>query len=344
MTAINNIKIKTIEELKNLPIQDEFESKIASFLKLWLNESKYIETKTSGSTGKPKVIRLSKTSMQKSAELTNRFFNLKKGDKVLLCLPSIYIAGKMVLVRSLVGQLNIISVKPSLNPLKNINEALDFAAMTPMQVKTILKENPEKLNKIKTLIIGGAPVDRNLELELKKHKTKCYSTFGMTETITHIAVKELNQNNEFVALPTISFQKTNENCLVINAPHISNLPIETNDIVDLTSLNSFIWKGRTDNVINTGGIKVLAEEIEQNLVKLIPNNRFFITSEKDGLLGEKVILIIEGTEDLNKLNFDALDKFSKPKKVYYIPKFTESENGKILKQVIKRNLTEWEKK
>jgi len=338
--VINGIKINSILELEKQSNQNSFDNDVSLFLKEWFSDSSFIETKTSGSTGKPKTIRLSKTSMIKSAQLTNRFFDLKKGDTVLLCLPVNFIAGKMMLVRSFEGQLKVKSVKPSLNPLKIIFDSIDFAAMTPMQVKTILMENPEKLSLIKTLIIGGAPVDYKLEKELKKYAVKCFSTFGMTETITHIAVKELNKRNEYLALPTVTFQLSENNCLIINAPHITALPIQTNDIVNLTSSTSFVWKGRHDNVINTGGIKIFAEELEDQLFEYIPNNRFFITSEKDNLLGEKVILIIEGNKDskLMTLNFDKLSKYSIPKKIYFTPKFIESENGKILKQKIKAAL------
>ena len=334
---INNILITKLNDLEKLPTREEFELQIVSFLKLWLNDSNYIQTKTSGSTGKPKQIRLTKSSMIKSAELTLAFFNLQQEDSILLCLPSNFIAGKMILVRSLVGKLKLSSVKPSLNPLKNRTETIDFAAMTPMQVKTVLTENPEKINLIKTLIIGGAPVDKKLEQDLKPFKTKCFSTFGMTETITHIAVKELNKNNEFLALPTVTFQKSKENRLIINAPHLPDSPILTNDIVELTSPTTFIWKGRIDNIINTGGIKVVAEELELQLIKLIPNNRFFVTSEKDNLLGEKIILIIEGETNskLANLNFGAINKYKVPKKTYFISSFIESKNGKILKQETK---------
>ncbi len=337
MIEINGIKVNLRTDFEKLPNKKEFEINILNFLKEWTNNSTVVKTKTSGSTGEPKTITLSKSSMIESARLTNQFFKLSKGDCALLCLPTNFIAGKMMLVRGIVGKLRIESIEPCLNPLKNHTTLIDFAAMTPMQVKTILKETPSKLNLIDKLIIGGAPVDKQLEESLKPFSTVCYSTFGMTETITHIAVKKLNKNNEFKALPSIQFRQANDGCLIIEAPHLKNKEIKTNDVVELTSNTSFIWKGRIDNVINTGRIKIQPEEIESQLLEVIPNNRFFVTSEKDELLGEKIILIIEAKEkiDLSIQNFNHLSKYSIPKKIYYMSEFIESENGKILKQKTK---------
>ena len=334
MFIINQLQITTKEDLVKLPISDDYEKSICNFLKEWHNSSEIINTKTSGSTGKPKSIELKKSAMLKSAELTCTFFNLKKGQKALLCLPTNFIAGKMMLVRTIYKELNLLSVQPSRNPLKNLNTKIDFAAMTPMQVNTILIENPEKIELISTLIIGGAPVDSILEYKLSKFSTRCFSTFGMTETITHIALKELNNHNYFKALPSINFKKNIEGYLVINAPHISKDDIQTNDKIELISPTSFVWKGRKDHVINSGGVKIQAEELEIEISKSITNHRFFISTLKDDLLSEKIILIIE-TEDalsLSELNFNHINKYSIPKEIYTLPKFIETETGKVLRK------------
>lgn len=331
MFSINGHSISNKEDLSQLPSIEQYEIDNIEFLEEWFDSTKTINTLTSGSTGKPKTITLKKKAVLKSAELTVSFFKLTEKDKALLCLPTNYIAGKLMLIRALFSKLDLISVPPSRNPLKNITTQIDFAAMTPMQVKSIIIENPEKLNLITTLIIGGAPVDKTLENSLKNYNTKCYSTFGMTETITHVALKELNSDNHFQALPSVTFNKTIDDCLTINAPYISNNPIITNDKINLISSTSFLWLGRKDNVINTGGIKIQAEELELKISKLLPNHRFFISTINDELLGEKIILIIEAdtTFDTSKISFTSLNKYSIPKAIYTIEKFKETETGKV---------------
>lgn len=334
MFTINNQKINTLEDVKGLPNEDLYQKNIFDFLTDWFGNSKSIKTKTSGSTGKPKLISLKKSAMLKSAELTCSFFQLKENETALLCLPTNFIAGKMMLVRSYYAELKLISVQPTRNPLKEIDQSIDFAAMTPMQVSTILKENPKKLDLIKTLIIGGAPVEKALENRLQNFKTKCFSTFGMTETITHIALKELNKSVYFDALPSIYFSETNENSLVINAPYISKEKIVTNDKIQLISPTSFLWKGRTDNIINSGGLKIQAEELEGKIALLLPQNRFYVSTVPDELLGEKIILIIEANKnfDLTKIDFKNIEKYSVPKNIYTLDKFLETETGKILRK------------
>lgn len=334
MFTINEHSINGLNDLSKLPKKEDFEINIVQFLEEWYSPINTINSYTSGSTGKPKIIELKKEAVLKSADLTTTFFQLKKGNKALLCLPTNFIAGKLMLIRSLVAELDLISVPPSRNPLKNINFTIDFAAMTPMQVKTILIENPEKLNLISTLIIGGAPVDQVLENSLKNFSTTCYSTFGMTETITHIALKKLNHDNSFQSLPSVTFNKTADNCLSINAPYISNNSILTNDKIELISPTSFIWKGRKDNVINTGGIKIQAEELELQISQLLPYNRFFTTTLRDELLGEKIILVVEahGLFDTTTIKFDSLTNYSQPKAIYTIPTFIETETGKIKRE------------
>lgn len=332
---INNQKIYSSKDVENLPKKTAEEKNIASFLYNWFNNNKtYITSKTSGSTGKPKTITLPKQAVLKSAELTCSFFNLKQNNIALLCLPINFIAGKLMVVRAIYSKLNLLTTPPTRNPLKNIISVIDFAAMTPMQVKTILLENPEKLNLIKTLIIGGATVSEKLSKELKKYKTNCYATFGMTETITHIALKKINNQNYYKALSTISFETTEDNCLIITAPHLQK-KIKTNDIVKLISKTKFIWLGRKDNVINTGSIKVQAEELEKKLLDIIPNLRFFIASKKDEILGDKIILIIESSTKPD-LNFSGLNKYEIPKNVYILNKFVETKTGKIMRSETKK--------
>jgi len=319
------------------PSTQTLEFNLYKFILQWkVSKNNFIKVQTSGSTGNPKKISISKKAMIASAKLTGDYLNLKRGDKALLCLPLDYIAGKMMVIRTMVIGLNLITIDQIGNPLKNINEHFDFAAMTPMQIHNILEdeEGIKKLNNIKNLIIGGSEISPELESKLLMLENKTYHTYGMTETITHIALKKLNgkdKNKYFVALQDVWFEQDNRNCLVIFAPHISEEYIITNDIVDLKSKTEFEYIGRYDNTINSGGIKMNPETIEKKIKALI-NRRFFIYGKPDVKLGKKVILIVEGKpkkyiEDvLENITFS---KFEKPKEIVFINQFMETGNGKI---------------
>ena len=313
-----------------------WEYALYSFILQWISEEESIKAKTSGSTGKPKEMKLAKKAMVASAKLTGNFLNLQKGDKALLCLSMGFIAGKMMAVRAFVLGLDLVPVEPSGNPLQEINGIFDFAAMTPMQVFNILNNNNgiEKLNKIKNLIIGGGEINPKLEKRLKLLKNNTYHTYGMTETLTHVALRKINgenRNDTFMALKPIWFEQDKRNCLIIHAPHISNEKIITHDIVKLKSKTKFEFLGRFDNIINSGGIKIIPEIIENKLEAFL-NQRFFIYGKPDEKLGEKIVLVIEGKSDnqieetLKKIPFT---KFEKPMEVIFIDDFVETGNGKI---------------
>lgn len=246
-----------------------WEISLYRFVLDWISDSLTIEVLTSGSTGKPKTILLEKEKMIQSALRTGEFFQLKKNDKTLICLPTDFIAGKMMVVRAFVLGLNLCPVEPKGNPLELINDDFKFAAMTPMQLSNILKkkESVKKLNQIQNLIIGGGEISKELADKISKLKNNSWHTYGMTETITHIALKKLNGTNStnyFKALPGVVFEKDERECLVIRADYLSENPIVTNDIVSLVSNLKFEFIGRYDNVINTGSIKVFPEEIEKS--------------------------------------------------------------------------------
>jgi O-succinylbenzoic acid--CoA ligase len=272
-----------ISKVTQLPFFKSYDEGSITFLYDWFTEKETIEVQTSGSTGAPKKILLSKESMRASAQLTLDYFDINEGDIILQCLPSQFIAGKMIWVRALVGNLIILVAKPSSNPIKELESKVKFAAMTPHQVTTVLDESPEKMNFIETLIIGGAPVSNVLLERLQGLKTKCFATYGMTETITHIAVKKLNhkdQSDYFETLPTVSIELGEHDNLKILAPHISGVWIETEDIVELIDSRRFKWLGRKDFVINSGGVKLFPEVIEEKISHLI-TERFFITKKED---------------------------------------------------------------
>mgnify|MGYP000706334264 CR=1 FL=1 len=273
--------------------------------------------------------------MLDSALATGDFFGLQPGNTMLHCLPTNYVAGKMMFVRSFILGLDMKFVEPNSNPLKNIDENFDFCAMIPLQAKNSLKKLREK--KIKKLIIGGVKVHKALEQELVKIPIEIYETYGMTETITHISAKRIGEE-VFTVLPNVKVSVDERECLIIKAKRISSKEIVTNDIVELVGENQFKFIGRYDNIINSGGIKLIPEQVEEKLSGKIPS-RFFVTGKSDEILGEKLILVIEGDKrPIDDSVFDSLDKYEKPKEVIFVPKFKQTENGKILRKETSESL------
>lgn len=304
--------------------QEPHQQQFAAFIAAWFDENDFIEVSTSGTTGTPKIIAHSKQAMVNSAKATGAFFELKAGCKALHCLPLQFIAGKMMLVRAIVLGWDLHLVKPDTFPLDGNAATYDFAAMVPLQIRASLPE----LHRIKKIIIGGAKLDTDLAEKLKDIPSALFETYGMTETITHIAAKKI-QEPTFTVLPGISISLDDRKCLVIEAPRLSELKIVTNDIVEIVDLQHFIWLGRFDNVINSGGIKLFPERIEERLSTKI-SNRFFVIGKPDVVLGEKLVLVIEGEPyDLEPTVFDLLEKYEKPKEIIFVPAFTETESGKI---------------
>lgn len=313
-----------------------YEKIIGAFLVDWLAPSDVLGVQTSGSTGTPKTIQLKKQHMVQSAIATGTFFNLKPTNTALHCLPTEYIAGKMMLVRAMVLGLEITCVAPSAHPLQDdLSQSYDFAAMVPLQVQHSIA----KVNTIKTLIVGGAPCTQDLKSALQPVSTNIYETYGMTETITHIAVKKINNTSQthpqnFRTLPNITISQDDRGCLIIQAPKISDTKVVTNDMVNLRSETEFEWLGRYDTIINSGGVKLIPEQIEKQLASLITRNKYFVAGIPDSTLGERLVLFIEGDTNNIQLvaqieNIPTLDKFQKPKELIIVPKFEETSNGKL---------------
>jgi len=308
---------------------DDFEKPVGNFLLDWFDNNPYIDINTSGSTGTPKTIRVEKQAMVNSALATGDFFNLAPGNKALHCLPAKYIAGKMMFVRGFILGLDMDFVAPNSTPLKKNDTIYDFAAMVPLQAKNSLEE----LKNVKKVIIGGVYIHRTLEDALAELPTEVYETYGMTETITHIAAKRVGEQ-AFTVLPNVTISYDDNNCLVIHAPRISDEVIVTNDLVELVNENQFIFLGRFDNVVNSGGIKLIPEQIEEKLSGKI-HSRFMFGGLPDEKLGEKLVLILEGDErTLEPHVFEELDKYERPKAILFVPKFAETETGKMKRKEI----------
>jgi len=303
---------------------EEFEIITGKFILNWFNSDSFITVTTSGTTGSPKKIQIEKQAMVFSALSTAEFFELKAGNLVLNCLSTNYIAGKMMLIRSIVLGFEMDFVAPTSNPVENNTKVYDFVAMVPLQVENSINE----LINVRKLIIGGTKINQNLRSQLLDLPTLVYETYGMTETITHIAVKKIS-DNYFSVLPNVTISTDDRNCLVIDVPRISNVKIITNDVVNIISNSEFELLGRIDNVINSAGVKLFPEQIEIKLGNKI-QTRFFVIGIPDAKYGEKLALVVEG----NSISFDDdffndLLPYEKPKFIYFVPDFLETESGKI---------------
>lgn len=313
---------------------------LEDFLSEWNNDSDTVLVHTSGSTGKPKPMMVEKKRMLNSARITCDFLGLNPGDSALLCMSLDYIAGKMVVVRSIERHLHLISVPPSGHPLKDVDEEITFAAMVPMQVYNTLQvpEERERLSRIRHLIIGGGAIDAALEQELQSlpGDIAIWSTYGMTETLSHIALRRINGDEPsewYQPFDSVHISQTEEGCLVIDAPQVCAETLVTNDIVEIepyiynkVEKLRFRIKGRKDNVICSGGIKIQIEEVE-TLLKPHLEKPFMLAKKKDGKFGEIAVLLSEDEDikrveaTVRRLLSDESEKSSDHKKYkYWIPK------------------------
>jgi O-succinylbenzoic acid--CoA ligase len=322
--------------INQLSFETEFEKKIKQFVEEWFSDSTTVKVQTSGSTGVPKVFDIEKKKMINSAEMTCDFLRLKEGNTALICLPVEYISGKMMVVRSIIRKLKLIIVDPSTNPLENINDEVDFCAMTPLQVENSLN----KLYLIKNLIIGGAAISENLKAKLNDYRSeirnsgRIFETYGMSETLSHIGLKQILPEAEdyFTVFENISISTDEKGCLKIFAPNLNSEILQTNDLVEIKNENQFRFLGRIDNVINSGGAKIFPEQLEALVKKEIPNEVVFL-GINDERLGQKLVLIIEGeksevlTGKVSSISFEK--NFHKPKEIIFIEKIPRTPNGKV---------------
>ncbi len=282
------------------PSADPYEREIYAFILDFLSPQTTVRIRTSGSTGTARTLTVSKKRMINSARMTGDFLGLKAGDRALLCLPAKYIAGRMMIVRALVLGLDLWFTRPSSVP--EISQDYDLSAMTPMQVAGLLKSGHDNhLKRIGNLLIGGGPLPSPLEDKLASFPHRIYHTYGMTETLSHIALRRINgtaRSKWFTPLPGIRLLDGPQNTLVIYAPAITGRKaLITHDIVRFSGKDTrqFRMVGRTDHIINSGGVKVVPEEIESLLEEKIPFP-FFIGSTPDNMLGEKITLFVETTQ------------------------------------------------
>ena len=316
-------------------------SGLQSFLAEWFNDSPTLTVQTSGSTGIPKLLTVYKEKMIQSARLTCSFLNLKEGDSALLCLPLQYIAGKMMIVRAIIAGLDLIVRDPSGNPLADVKTPLRFAAMTPMQVYNSLQVPEEKarLMQIEILLIGGGAIAPELSRALNGFTNVIYSTYGMTETLSHIALRRLNEPNAsdyYTPLPSVKLALSPENTLIIEALSVSDAVIYTNDIAEILPDGRFRILGRKDNIINSGGIKIQVEEIEKALGSVLSGS-FAVTAVPHPQFGEAMVLLMPYDQAISQEQIDLLlPAFRRPKYLLKTENIPLTETGKIDRTACKK--------
>lgn len=317
---------------------------LEAFLAEWYNDSPTVLVHTSGSTGEPKPLLVEKRRMEASARITCSFLGLREGDTALLCLPLDYIAGKMMVVRSLTCGLRLLAVSPNGNPLETMTEHIDFAAMVPLQVWNSLQvsEERERLMQIRHLIIGGGAIDDRLAQALAAFPNNVWSTYGMTETLSHIALRRLNgpdRSEWYTPFDGVCVSVNADGCLVINAPAVHDGPLVTNDIAELQLPSQseraereflrFRILGRKDNVICSGGVKIQIEEVESLLWRRV-RVPYIITKAPDERLGEQVVMLTESADiaALQNICREVLPKYWQPRRILTVNRLPLTATGK----------------
>lgn len=314
---------------------------LEEFLSEWNNDSPFVHVQTSGSTGVPKPMLAEKRRMLASARITNDFLGLREGDAALLCMSLDYIAGKMMVVRSIERGLKLITVEPSGHPLNHSQLAtddcqIDFAAMVPLQVYNTLQvpEERKRLLQIRHLIIGGGAIDEALGAELKNFPNAVWSTYGMTETLSHIALRRLSgpeASDWYIPFPSVKVSLSEDGCLVIDAPEVCPERLVTNDIAEI-SPQGFRILGRKDNVICSGGIKIQIEEVESRLRPFL-RVPYLISKRPDPKFGEVSVLLTEGSiDEARQICERILPKYYIPRHYLHVDHIPLTETGKPARQ------------
>ncbi|MBN3583241.1 AMP-binding protein [Algoriphagus aestuarii] len=314
-----------------------------SFCKNWLSGQKIFEIQTSGSTGSPKIITINRDQMLASALATQRYFKVKSSTSMLLCMNPRFIAGKMMLVRAMVWDCPILWVEPSSNPFGSIPENFHpkFIAMVPLQVEETVKTHMDQLKTVEYLLIGGASVSSHLKNTLVSNQIKAYQTYGMTETVSHIAIAPYEEGDlVYESLPGVNLGQDSRDTLWVKSEMSGNHKIQTNDLVKFIEENRFYWLGRVDFVINSGGIKLHPELLETKIESIVktyfPDSHFFLGGLPDERLGNKLILFIESDHNLiekakelhDQLQVN-LGKYESPKEILLLPEFVKTDSGKV---------------
>lgn len=308
-----------------------YPSEIDDFIKEWYSNSPFIRAHTSGSTGRPKPVRLLKSDALESARMTCRFLNLPPGGVMALVLSPDYIAGKMMIVRSLETDSLLWAEAPSNHPLAyyELEREIDLLAVVPSQLPYLIES--QNLTYVRNLIIGGSALPESYEQRLLEKDVNAYVTYGMTETCSHVALRAIG-DDFYQALPSVCFDIDERGCLIIDCKHLSVGTIITNDIVELRDCHSFRWLGRFDNVVNSGGIKIFPEEMEKQLSRIGDDLIYYLCGRSSERWGEELVMVVEGRENLNDLYKTicaCLPSKLRPKAIYSVKKISRTSSGKI---------------
>lgn len=354
---MNELKLKydQLDHLDEL-IDDKVDHpELASAIDLirqWHNGHQRFTFQTSGSTGQPKQIVLERWKMELSAQRTIDALDLSEHSTALVCMSPKFIGGAMMVIRALMAKMNITIVPPARQPLEGLSSPFDFTAMVPMQLANVLKHGSDAevalLNKAQHVLLGGAGVTSDLAGQLNELSPQCWSTYGMTETVSHIALRRLNGREAspyFTTMAGISIKSGHDGQLLIRDKITDDQWLSTNDLVEIVSPDRFIWLGRLDHVINTGGIKVMAEKVEAGIASamktLFPGARYFVAGLPDSIYGSVITLFLENAsasdeayllDEIKKLS--SLPKYEFPKRLVILKSFPETASGKIDKQSI----------
>lgn len=317
-------------------------AQLFAFLTEWFSPSDTVTVTTSGSTGKPKTMQAEKRRMIASAIRTCDFLGLKPGDRALLCMDLKYIGAKMMVVRSIVRGLDLTVVPPSGNPLAGVDAGIDFAAFVPMQLYNMMQDGGQlaKLKHVRHIIIGGGAVSPELESRVAELDGETYSTYGMTETLSHVAMRRLGRRGDghYHPLGGVSLSLSPDHTLVIDAPDVCGTPIVTNDIAELCPDGGFVIVGRKDNVINSGGVKIIPEQVEAALRKHL-SWPLVLTSVPDAKFGEAATLLVAATDiDRNRLDdaVRSLPAYHRPKHIVLLDSIPLTPNGKVARAECRR--------
>ena len=308
------------------------------FIEQWNDSNDYIVAHTSGSTGTPKEIKLLKSDMIVSARATCRFFNIDSRSLLVSPLSADYIAGKMMIVRAIVSDASLAMTEPTNRPDLSRFEHIDLLPVVPSQVDAILADT-SNVNRIKHLLVGGGKTDEPLEHRIKSSGIDSWASYGMTETCSHVAVRRLgNPDSCYHALPGITFTTDAESCLAIHADSFSLKTLQPIDIVDLIDNKSFRWLGRRDNIINSGGIKIVPELVEQKISHLI-DVPFYIIGRPDPKWGEAIVLYLESDKPIDTATLantlsTVLSPYERPKEIMVVEQFERTSSNKIKRKII----------
>lgn len=336
-----------------------YEQQALRFCHEWLSGKPVFTLHTSGSTGAPKPVQLTRSQMAASARLTGETFGLQPGDVALCCLNVAYVAVVMMLVRALELGLNLTVVEPAANPLPGLpdTDRFGFCAFVPLQMQVVLEKTPERLPQFdatKAILLGGAAVSGSLEEKLQALTAPVFSTYGMTETVSHVAIRRLNgaeRSETYRLLRSVEAGTDQRGCLWVRGPMTDFAPVQTNDVVEFTDSQTFRWLGRFDSIVNSGGVKIVPERVETALEPVLRqagfNGRFFVCGLPDERLGQRLTAVLEGTPfDSEKLEAvrravgESLSQYETPRQWAFLETFPETPTGKTDRLRIERQLTE----